>query len=838
MDRLQPVSDNRFSLLAYALLLGLLLISFHLRSFRLDEFPPGISRDEATNLVDGAFLSQSLRFPLFQDHERPEPLIRLYGAITSIVFGNSVWAFRYASVLWGMLSLAAVFWASQQCFAAQPKPVRLLIGLLALASLAGALGHIAINRSLYRAVPLVCFAAFAAGFTCRAIRRHRLRDYAISGIWLALGCYTYTAALALPLAYFPLAFNLAVFHPSRWRRWLPGLLASAMTLILLTLPIGYLLLTQPEAILARASDVVAVEAKYFIAQIAEFVAQLIVRGDQNPQYNIADAPLVSSEFRSFFLLGLAALGFQLRQPASILVLSLLAAGALPTVLTDETNGLRSHLLYAVVPLINGAGLIPLYWLARRFPRWTRPFTAACLIGVFALGIYAAISARRTYTDYWLRAASDWQTWRIYDLELTHSEWFFRADKKFLADWIKAQDDPLLIPISALDHPVLRALLMSAYPLAQPMRSDFALPKQTRVIVPWSLADGGYLEQSAHFALLRDNAITILPPLTADEQRLLLRNSAGALELIMPDSAYPAIARIQPAPANWSPAYESPAGAEILARFNGELNLRSYKGPQTLRATAALEYELQWSVARPVSHEYGAFLQLLDLDYRVIAGQDRQLWRWFYPTVLWSPGQTHSFRFTLPLERQLPAGAYRLAAGARYTNSPSIPAESFVGEAIDGLATIGWVKVAPDQPTAIPIGAHPLSYEFGGLFRLSQVHVQRDDGDLTTVELFWTALSDRPPVNALVFVHAVDDQDRIISQSDILPWDGRYPTFIWDAGELVATSHRLHIPSADGVELWAGMYQLPGAKRLIARLNDERLSNDIARLGALAGLLAD
>lgn len=829
---------NRFSLVVYACLIGLLLVSYHLRAFRLDEFPPGISRDEATNLVDGAYLSRSGRLPLFQDHERPEPFNRIYGALTSIFFGNSVWAFRYTSALWGMLSLAAVFWASQQCFAAQPRRLRLLVGTLALASLAGALGHIAISRSIYRAVPLVGFAAFAAGFTCRALRRHRLSDYTCGGICLALGCYTYTAGLALPLAYLPLAVHQAVFHRSGWRRWLPGLMATAVVLLLLTLPIVYLLLVQPDAILARASDVVASDDKGWSAQFSRMAAQLFIRGDPNPQYNVANAPLISGEFVPFFLVGLAALAIQLRQPGSILVLSLLLAGALPSMLTDETNGLRSHVLFAVIPIITGAGIIPLFWLIKPFSRLTRMAALGCLLGIAVLGIFSAVSARRTYAEFWLRASADWQTWRIHDLELSHSEWFFRTDKRFLADWILAQDGPLLIPVFELDHPILRAWLLPEFPVVEPIGPDFALPPHTRIIVPWSLEKGAFLEQAARLALLHNKAITALPALTDEEKLLLLREQTGAIELIMPDSAYPALARIQRAPAGWSPQVQLSAGDGLLARFNGELDLRGYQGPDTIAGSDPLIFELAWSVARPVSTEYGAFLQLLDSDWQVIASRDQHIWRWLYPTIAWPPNESYTQLFSLAIERQLPPGAYRLVAGAWYINGDDLPAESFVGHATGRLATIGWVKAPQARQPVIPAEAVPLSYEFAGAFRLHYVRVIRDDDGLTTVELFWKALQSRPAYNASVFLHAVDEQGEIVSQSDMLPWDGRYPTFIWDAGEIVAASHQLQIPRVDGIKLMAGMYQLPGATRLAARSNGERLPDDIARLGAVNDLLAN
>ena len=69
----------------------------------------------------------------------------------------------------------------------------------------------------------------------------------MTGVFLALGCYTYTAGFALPLAYMPLALHLLVFRRARWRDWLPGLAVAALVLTLLTLPITYLILTQPGA---------------------------------------------------------------------------------------------------------------------------------------------------------------------------------------------------------------------------------------------------------------------------------------------------------------------------------------------------------------------------------------------------------------------------------------------------------------------------------------------------------------------------------------------------------------------------------------------------------------
>ena len=124
-----------------------------------------------------------------------------------------------------------------------------------------------------------------------------------------------------------------------------------------------------------------------------------------------------------------------------------------------------------------------------------------------------------------------------------------------------------------------------------------------------------------------------------------------------------------------------------------------------------------------------------------------MWRWLNPTLVWQPGQTFSLPFALDIDEPLPPGAYRLVAGAWHTNSGKLPAESFVGHASDGIATIGWVKVAQDQPPTIPPGAKPLAYEFGGIFSLRHVAVERAESGFTEVALYWAAARGFPTINA-------------------------------------------------------------------------------------------
>ena len=224
------------------------LAGFWLRTQQLNALPPGLTRDEAKKVIDSAHIAHTGKIIFYQDKGRPEPFYQFSGAVTSLLFGNTVWVFRFEAALWGLLTLPAVFWASRQCFAEQPAALRALLGLAAAAVVATALGHVTISRSLYRAVPLTLFLSLFAGFAARALRRHARTDYVLTAVFLALAIYCYSSALAAPFVFIQLFLQLAFFQRNAWRRWLPGLAIFAAALLLLTAPVAYLLAAQPVAI--------------------------------------------------------------------------------------------------------------------------------------------------------------------------------------------------------------------------------------------------------------------------------------------------------------------------------------------------------------------------------------------------------------------------------------------------------------------------------------------------------------------------------------------------------------------------------------------------------------
>ncbi|PJF20724.1 MAG: hypothetical protein CUN56_14730, partial [Phototrophicales bacterium] len=166
------MSNTVFSRLILVSVILVLLAGFWLRASNLAQYPPGISNDEAKNLIDSVYIAQTGRTSFYEDEGRPEPINRIVSAGASLLYGNSVWAFRLTAAFWGLLAIVASYWTATQCFIDTSPHIRKLAGLFAAIALTTALGHITVTRSLYRAVPLTFFILMAVGFTVRGLRQY------------------------------------------------------------------------------------------------------------------------------------------------------------------------------------------------------------------------------------------------------------------------------------------------------------------------------------------------------------------------------------------------------------------------------------------------------------------------------------------------------------------------------------------------------------------------------------------------------------------------------------------------------------------------------------------
>ncbi len=264
-----------------------------------------------------------------------------------------------------------------------------------------------------------------------------------------------------------------------------------------------------------------------------------------------------------------------------------------------------------------------------------------------------------------------------------------------------------------------------------------------------------------------------------------------------------------------PVFDSADGLAIqhplAATFEGEVRLRGVDVDSfTLQPGYPLRLSSYWQVLARTRQDYVIVARLVD-DAGTEVGADGGFpLRGRYPTGLWTAGEVFRDDRAIPVPPDLPPGRYRLELELYDLKlARSVPAT--------GSTALPPFKVP--QPTVPPSAiAHPLGATFApGLelagFRLTPAVVQ--PGQTVTIELYWRA-GERLAEDYTVFVHLTDGQGRVIAQSDSQPDGGRYPTSIWDEGELVEDTHRLTIPPGTPpgeYRLVAGLYLLATMERL-------------------------
>ena len=792
----------------------ILLIAFMLRTVNLNSMPPGMSDDEGTNAIDAFHIGQTGNFPQYQDRGRPEPLYRMILAVGTQTLGTSAFALRFVSTAIGLLSIACAYWAASQYLHNQPGHVRRSAALLAMIAVAVAVGHLTISRAVYRAILQPGIMLLMLGFLARALRTHRPRDFILAGITMGLLAYTYTAALIVPAAFVPLTLVLLSWHRETWKKWLPGMfrmgIAAAITA---GIPL-VMILIDSGAVFGRASDVLSSsqQSQNFFESL---ISVLIQQGDGNPQYNAGYMPIVAPPFTAFFLAGIVIAILHLKNPVNAFLLAGLIICHIPPTLTPEPlHALRNNGLIAITTLLiaAAAALLARLLVLRLNAGWIA--LGGLLIAALA---GSALQSWKLYDDY-IRNADAWQRLRIHNIDLDHSEWFFRTDRRELADWIKAQPDPILMPRFEAEQITTRAWLLEAYPDVTPMLGDgLALPENTIILWPWDLGLGSIISQSRDYVLLMDDSIILLPPVSVQQQLALQSLIEDSLPLER-QGTISELGQYHQLSNAISLEFEQAlqTGNDLAIMGDGELRIVGLYGPQELESDATtVSATLSWESESLTGFEYWSFLQLQTQTYESLASVDLHMLRWLYPTSIWKPHRPVPITYSLPLNGSLGPGAYRLVSGAYPTNGERLSASGPIEHTLTYSATIAWIKVPQlNVPEHLSPDARNYEAVIADTFSLIEAEVNAVEGGLE-IRLLWESLVERPILDATIFVHAINEQGDLVAQNDSRPWNGEYPTFIWSEGERVITTHVIQTKEVSGAVrgLNVGMYTLPDAERL-------------------------
>ena len=119
--------------------------------------------------------------------------------------------------------------------------------------------------------------------------------------------------------------------------------------------------------------------------------------------------------------------------------------------------------------------------------------------------------------------------------------------------------------------------------------------------------------------------------------------------------------------------------------------------------------------------------------------------------------------------------------------------------------LGQSRFGGRLPASVPEIENQLSASFADQIDLLGYRVSNHNlapSESLDLTLFWSPRG-RPSDDYTVFAHLQDSQGQIRGQADSPPRAGRYPTSVWDAGEVIVDLHTLAL----GPDLPAGEYHL-------------------------------
>jgi hypothetical protein len=335
----RPDPGRRRLLLELVGVAGLLALAIFLRVYRLPQMPPGIFVDETNAALDAIRIIEGRPDSPFGTGWFETPTMYAFYLVGLFkVLGTSFVALKTASLLPAILTVAALY-----------PLARLMFGIptafAATFLLAVSRWHITMSRWGWNEVAPLLFMILALYFVLRAVRDRRASDYALGGLFLGLGHYTYLASRLVLLAVALYLLYRLLFERGFARRTWRGL---AILLVVYLATFGPLLVTyarNPFTFSNRSQQVsILVDMQAYYQQqrapapkivgqamralglpkeisllplqesTLRHVEMFLAFGDRNPRHNLPGAPMLDPITGSLLILSLGFALFQVFRP--------------------------------------------------------------------------------------------------------------------------------------------------------------------------------------------------------------------------------------------------------------------------------------------------------------------------------------------------------------------------------------------------------------------------------------------------------------------------------------------------------------------------------------------
>ncbi len=761
-------------------------LRFHL----LGVVPPGLHYDFAAN----AILANSIAFEGWRGvfitaYTGKEVLFFYSAALVFKAIGSSTFALQFTAAVYGVLGIAACYFAARQLLWDEPDSA--WTAAFAAAILSFTFMHLVWSRYGERATtePFVqglavgflfrglrnfnregaknakestkrIFAPFASPALFRELRFHPLMNMILAGAFTGLAAYTYLAARLFPLPIAVLllavlAWDLRHRHSLAPRLRAIGLYLAAAALVFA--PLGAFFIQHPEAFFTRVSQLTPRpgEGNLLLKGLTGAAGMIFLSGEPYDRFNIPGRPIFGPLLGLFFLLGLlltlARLLPSRRSPFSSLLSPLSSLFSSPSSPLPSLFLLASTLTFLLPTALSVHDV---------FPSNVRSMGLLPLLTIFpALGLTAA--------SRWSLVAGRWRL-AVVHLSLFIATLLFGTLSTGLAyfnQWAGApslyydNDTDLVNAARWLNHTDTRGLnvYLSAIHYRHPTVAYLA-----RDYPAFRWFTGG-----SALAIPSGPALYVFPHSAPPPQEWIDQWTPTAAPL-GPDGTpdFRAYRFDTPPPL--------PQFTPAVGNFGNLVALTGY------RLAAPRGYDFRLQVLNPPDRP----------DYRLVADLvDSGGYHWAqgfndsYFAEQWQTGETVLMRIKIPIEIGTPPGPYNLmmtifSPGAAATLPNLTEAGDAAAYAAVGPVTVPRGESQSPVPPVASVG--PLN-----LIGFDPPPAGVRPGEPLPFTLRWQAAS---PADTLLTVKLGETQ---LESGD--PAHGTYPTRQWQLGEVVVDRHAPRVP---------------------------------------------
>ncbi|MEZ4767225.1 MAG: PA14 domain-containing protein [Caldilineales bacterium] len=421
----EGATDRRLLWLELGGVALLMLLAIFLRIYRLNQMPPGIFVDETNAALDALRIMEGRPDSIFGTGWFETPTMYAFYLVALFKFlGTTFVALKAASLIPAILTVAAMYPLARLMFGIPTAFAATFI-------LAVSRWHMTMSRWGWNEVAPLLFMILALYFLLRAARDKRASDYALGGLFLGLGHYTYLASrLTLVLVLLYLLYRVAFERGFVRRQWRGLIIFFALYLAVIS-PLLVTYVRNPFTYSNRSSQVSILndmQAAYLaqqtpapkiVGQVMRALGQpkeisllplqesairhlemFLAAGDRNPRHNLPGAPMLDPVTGSLLILALGFALFQVFRP-----------NASPDGPGDVVAGISGGhrfallLLWLLVPLLGG--------ILTRLDEAPQAYrTLAAVGGVALLAGDASVRSVRVFNSLLRREAGDvrWVQW--------------------------------------------------------------------------------------------------------------------------------------------------------------------------------------------------------------------------------------------------------------------------------------------------------------------------------------------------------------------------------------------------------------------------------------------